>query len=171
MPVRYALLLAAAAFPAAAPAAAHAGTFADLAEIDRDVAAFTGVPQGQPGGAVRPVDRRLKLSPCSSPLDLRWYNARRESVVVQCPSANGWKLYVPVLTKPVAAVENAVSRGDAVTVAVSGEGFTVSQPGEAMEAGVIGAWIRVRSVSGGKSVGEPMRARVVRPGLVEVPMP
>lgn len=167
MTFRCALLLAAVAIPATA----QAQSFADLAAIDREVAAFTGAPQGAPGGAVRPVDRRLKLSPCTAPLDLRWYNSRRESVVVQCPAANGWKLYVPVQVVQSTPQANLVSRGDAVTVAISGEGFTVSQPGEAMEAGAEGAWIRVRSLSGGKSVGEPMRARVVRPGLVEVPVP
>jgi len=167
MKLRFALLLVAAAFPASA----HAGGFADLAEVDREVAAFTGVPQGRPGGAVRPVDRRLKLSPCSTSLNLRWYNAQRESVVVQCPAPDGWRLFVPVLVAQGAAAENVIARGDAVTVAISGEGFTVSQPGEALEAGALGAWIRVRTVRDGTPKGEPMRAQVVRPGLVEVPVP
>ena len=167
MTVRFALLLAA----VAVPAAAQAGAFADLAAVDREVAAFTGVPQGQPGGAIRPVDRRLKLSPCAAPLNLRWYNTQRESVVVQCPAANGWRLFVPVLAVQVAAAENVISRGDVVTVAISGDGFSVSQPGEALEAGAMGAWIRVRTIRDGTRKGEPVRAQVVRPGLVEVPMP
>jgi flagellar basal body P-ring formation protein FlgA len=167
MTIRFALLLAAVAFPVSA----HAGGFADLAAVDREVAAFTGAPQGLPGGAVRPVDRRLKLVPCSAPLNLRWYNSQRDSVVVQCPTPDGWRLFVPVMAVQGAAAQNAISRGDVVTVAISGDGFTVSQPGEALEAGALGAWIRVRTVSDGTSKGEPMRAQVVRPGLVEVPVP
>ena len=65
-----------------------------------------------------------------------------------------------------------VNRGDAVTIAVRGDGFTVSQPGEAMEAGAVGAWIKVRKVSVEPRPGatEAMRGQVVRPGLVLIPL-
>ena len=43
---------------AAAPAVAQSA-LADLAAIDGAVEQFTGVPQGAPGGAAMPVDRRL----------------------------------------------------------------------------------------------------------------
>lgn len=147
--------------------------FADLEAIDRQVAAFTGVSVGQPGGATRPVDRRLRLNPCSGPLSLTWYGQRRESVLVQCPDAGGWRLFVPVAgaTAGVAAA-TAINRGDAVTIAINGEGFSVSQPGEALESGAVGAWIRVRTVGGGGARGnaDAMRAQVMRPGLVAVPL-
>lgn len=167
MTCRFALLLAATALPAQA----HAGGFADLAAVDREVAAFTGVPQGQPGGAVLPVDRRLKLAPCAAPLALSWHTARRESVVVQCPDPGGWRLFVPVLMAQGAFAAPVIARGEAVTISVSGDGFTVSQPGEALEPGAEGAWIRVRPVKSGTVKGEPLRARVIRPGLVVVSAP
>lgn len=138
-----------------------AASFADLAEIDRGVADFAGT-------AAKPVDRRLRLDPCVLPLALSWRTPRHDTVVVECPDVGGWRLFVPVAAKgdglspPVA-----INRGDAVTIAVAGPGFDVSQPGEALESGAVGGWIRVRPASG----GQPMRARVMRPGMVAVPLP
>lgn len=162
------ILLAAAAIPAPAFAAN-----ADLAQIDSQVAAFTGVPQGAVGGAVLPVDRRLRLTACNSPLSLGWHTTRRESVVVQCPDAGSWRLFVPVTPAQQASTAPetpAVTRGEAVTVSVTGDGFAVSQPGIAMDAGPVGAWVRVRMVQGGVPKGDAMRAQVIRPGLLAIPM-
>jgi flagella basal body P-ring formation protein FlgA len=154
---------------------AAAAPFADLDSIDRQVAQFTGASIGQPGGAGTQVDRRLRLRPCFSPLALAWHGARRDTVVVQCPDAGSWKLFVPVTGGNQAsalAEMPAISRGDAVTVAVRGDGFTVSQPGEALEGGPIGAWIKVRTVGAAAKPGasETMRAQIVRPGLVRMPL-
>lgn len=152
---------------------ATAAPFADLAAIDRQVAQFTGSVIGQPGGAAEPVDRRLRLRPCGSPLSLAWRGARRDTVIVQCPDAGAWRLFVPVAgAAPAEAALPAVARGDAVTIAVNGEGFSVSQPGEAMEAGAVGAWIKVRAVRAQRRYGanDTMQAQVVRPGLVAVPI-
>lgn len=168
MSAALALILAAA--PTLAP-------IADLAAIDREVERFTGVPAGAEGGASLPVDRRLRLAPCRSPLALSWRTPRQETVLVECPDAGSWRIFVPVRRSlgplgsgagggPVAAP--AVNRGDAVTIAVAGEGFAVSQPGEALDGGPVGAWIRVRTLS---AKAQPMRARIVRPGLVEMPLP
>lgn len=154
----------------AASSSALAAPFADLAAIDREVAGFTGTAQGQPGGAALPVDRRLRLNPCTAPLALRWSGPRRETVIVSCPDPGGWRLFVPVLGGGGEAAAPAISRGDAVTIAVTGAGFAVMQPGEALESGPVGGWIQVRLAQWqGKS--KAMRARVVRPGLVSVPMP
>ena len=156
-------------------ATAVSGAFADLDAVDRQVAAFTGAGIGEMGGAQTPVDRRLRLQPCQGGLALSWRTARQESVVVQCGDVGGWRLLVPVnRPTPVAAAmpaANAVNRGDAVAIAISGDGFTVSQPGEAMEAGPVGAWIRVRPAAAGNSRSETMRARIERPGLVMLPLP
>lgn len=168
MSAAIALILAAA--PTLAP-------IADLAAIDREVERFTGVPAGAEGGASLPVDRRLRLAPCRSPLALSWRTPRQETVLVECPDAGSWRIFVPVRRSlgpvgsgagggPVAAP--AINRGDAVTIAVAGEGFAVSQPGEALDGGPVGAWIRVRTLS---VKAQPMRARIVRPGLVEMPLP
>lgn len=154
-----------------AAAATAAGAFADLEAIDRQVAGFTGAPVGAVGGAITPVDRRLRLQHCRSGVSLSWRTATHDSVVVQCGDANGWRIFVPVRQAPPAAREpNAINRGDAISIAVSGEGFSVSQPGEALDAGAVGEWIRVRPISAARAGTEPMRARIVRPGLVALPL-
>jgi flagella basal body P-ring formation protein FlgA len=153
--------------------------FADLAAIDSQVAAFIGAPVGAPGGAVMPVDRRLRLQACAAPLTVSWNGLRRDSVQVQCPVAGGWRIFVQLTTATMggAMAAPAVNRGDAVTIAVTGDSFTVSQPGEALEGGAVGAWIRVRPVrSRGPAYatagnGDTLRAQIVRPGMVAIPLP
>ncbi|MEQ1498605.1 MAG: flagella basal body P-ring formation protein FlgA [Novosphingobium sp.] len=151
----------------AAPALAQAT--ADLTAVDRAVAQFTGAAQGQPGGAAMPVDRRLRLAPCRAPLALGWHGLRRERVEVICPMAGGWKLYVPISgSGPALAQADVISRGDAVSVIVMGDGFAVSQGGEALESGPIGSWIKVRTQTPGSPV---LRAKVLRPGAVGIDLP
>lgn len=152
---------------AATSVAAQTG-FADLAAIDRAVAEFTGKPQGAPGGATVPVDRRLRLAPCTVPLELDWHGTRRDSVEVRCPVAGGWRLFVPLAGGGAATGAPLVARGDTVTITVSAEGFAVSQPGEALEAGAQGAWIKVRGLGANAPV---RRARVLRPGQVGIDLP
>lgn len=149
---------------------AQAQQTADLAVVDQAVAQFTGVPMGQPGGAALPVDRRLRLAPCRVPLALGWHGTARASVEVQCPMPGGWKLYVPVIagSQAAAAEPVAISRGDTVTVTVQGDGFAVSQGGEALENGPVGGWIKVRTLTPGASV---LRAKVLRPGAVGIELP
>ena len=140
----------------------------DPAAIDRAVADFTGASLGTPGGAALAVDRRLRLAACTVPLTLGLYGQRHDAVLVQCPTA-GWRLYIPLKADPAApALAPAIMRGDAVTIALGGEGFAVSQPGEALEAGPVGGWIKVRTLATG---GTPLRARVIRPGLVGIDLP
>ena len=143
--------------------------FADLAAIDQAVAGFTGAGIGQTGGAILPVDRRLRLSACARNPTLSWRDSRHETVLVQCLEPGGWHIFVPV--RAVAGGPVAIARGEAVTISVTGEGFSVSQSGEAMDGGAIGEWIRVRSVKDGALHSDAIRARIVRPGEVEVPLP
>jgi len=155
----------------AIPFPALAAPFQDLATLDSEVMRFTGVPTGSPGGASLPVDRRLKLAACRQGLALGWNGARRDAVVVQCTDPDGWRIFVPVSGTSAAGTAAAagppvVARGEVVTIVVSGDGFSVSQSGQALEAGVLGAWIRVQP-DGRK---EPLRARIVRPGMVSVPV-
>lgn len=152
-------------------APAQTAPFHDLAALDRDIAMFLGAAIGEDGGAASPVDRRLRLATCRAPLSLEWHGTRQDTVVVQCPEAGGWRLFVAVGGKmrqavaAAAASTLAVTRGDALTIVVAGEGFSVSQAGEAVESGPLGGWIRVRT-----SVrATPIRARIERPGLVIVP--
>lgn len=151
-----------------APAQAQSA-YADLAEVDQAVARFTGAPLGAPGGAAAPVDRRLRLNPCRVPLALGWFGVRREAVQVSCPVPGGWRLFVPLTTgSEGAAASLAIAKGDAVTITVAGDGFAVAQPGEAIEGGPVGAWIRVRGTGTQAPV---LRGRVIRPGLVGIDLP
>jgi flagella basal body P-ring formation protein FlgA len=164
--------LAALLLPAIAPlASARAQGIEDPAAIDRDVSAFTGQPIGAPGGAARAVDRRLRLAACAAPLALSWRGDAHASILVECPDTGGWHIYVATAAQPAGNPRQTpavpvIERGQGVTVAVTGDGFSVSQPAEALESGAIGAWIRVRT----QAKADPVQAQVVRPGLVEVPV-
>ena len=158
------LLACALASPAAASPAP--GGHVSPAEIDRAVIGFTGAMIGEPGGARLPADPRLRLSACAAPLALDWHNPARTSVKVECAAPVPWRIFVavaPVAGAPAGA--EVVKRGDNVTIAVRGRGFSVQQAGEAVEGGRIGDWIFVRT---GRRA-EPLRARIERPGLVVIP--
>jgi flagella basal body P-ring formation protein FlgA len=145
---------------------ASADGFTDPGEIDRAVAGFTGAQIGEVGGALSPADPRLRLAACGQPLNAAWQGRAGSAVRVECPDANGWRIYVAIRPAPVAAqAAIAVKRGDPMTVIVRGRGFTVQQAGEAMENGQIGDWIAIRTAKR----GEPLRARIERPGLAEIP--
>lgn len=153
--------------------AASSGAFANLDEIDREVASFTGAGIGAPGGAVRPLDKRLRLRACGSQVALDWHTQRRDTVTVRCPDPGGWTLFVPVMTGAVTgaiAASPAVNRGDPVSLSVSGRSFAVSRPAEALEAGAVGQWIRVRPITERMSAEPALRAQVVRPGQVSLPV-
>lgn len=152
----------------AVPLQAQSSPFHDLVAIDRAVTAFTGAGIGEPGGATLPVDRRLRLAACRSPLSLDWQGSRQDTVLVQCPDTGGWRLFVATSgnTRQGPAAPPAIARGEAVTISVAGDGFSVAQSGEAMDSGALGAWIRVRT----SARATPIRARIERPGLVIVPV-
>lgn len=149
-------------------APALAQPFADLDAIDRQVAAFIGINPAQMAGAFAPVDRRMRLNACARPLNLAWNGNRRDTVLVQCPEAGGWKLYVPIFMASAGTMvaPPVVMKGDAVTVTVKGNGFSVSQAGEALDAGAIGEWIRVKIGKDGE-----VRAQILRPGAVGMDLP
>lgn len=140
----------------------------DPAAIDRAVAAFTGAPIGTPGGARMASDPRLQLAPCGGPLAVSWHTPARTAVTVECRGPTPWRVFVAISPAQNASAPRpapAVKRGDAITIMVRGRGFSVQQPGEAMEAGAVGDWIEVRTVR--KAQG--LRARIERPGLAVVP--
>jgi flagella basal body P-ring formation protein FlgA len=151
------------------PVAAQARDVTDPAAIDRAVEQFTGAAIGAPGGARMASDPRLRLAPCAAPLAVSWHTPARTAVQVECPGPTSWRIFVATTAAqaPNAArpAEPGVKRGDALTVMVRGRGFSVQQPGEAMEAGAIGDWIFVRT----SRKGEAMRARIERPGLAVIP--
>ena len=162
----------AAALAAVCSAAPSAGAgFADPTAIDDAVARFTGAPVGTPGGARLPVDRRMKLASCTQALSLEWYGQGRKTVLVRCPVTGGWRLFVPVDAAQALAAASAapvVMRGESVAIAVRGRGFSLTRQGEAMDQGGVGVWIRVRP-RGTRT--DPMRARIIRPGVVGMELP
>jgi flagella basal body P-ring formation protein FlgA len=152
----------------AAEAQARGGT--DPAAIDRAVAQFTGAAIGAPGGARVASDPRLQLAACGGPLAVSWHTPARTAVAVECPGPTAWRIFVAIAPAQGpgaarAAAAPAVKRGDALTIMVRGRGFSVQQPGEAMEAGAVGEWIFVRTAR----KAEPIRARIERPGLAVIP--
>ncbi|MEQ8411688.1 MAG: flagella basal body P-ring formation protein FlgA [Erythrobacter sp.] len=170
-----------------ASGSARTGDRTDPAAIDAAVAAFTGVGVGEPGGAIAPADRRLRLAPCPAPLETAWHGRARTTVRVACPGPGGWRVFVAlragpaagnaagIAARPAARAAPLVERGDPVTVMVRGRGFTVQQAGEAMEAGRAGDWIGIRLAATSRAASrsgrpEPVRARIVRPGLAEIPV-
>lgn len=160
--------------------AAKAREITAPAAIDRAVTAFTGVPVGAPGGARAPADPRLQLAACAAPLAVRWHGEARAAVAVECAGPEPWRIFVSLAGEAAGAAKaaQAVRRGDALTILVRGRGFAIQQPGEALGAGAVGEWIAVRPsrpVTGGaagaaSARGEPLRARIERPGLVVIPL-
>lgn len=149
------------------PLAAQSQQFTDPGSIDQAVARFTGAATGDAGGARSQIDRRLRLARCRSPLDLELYGTRQDSVAVSCPDPAGWRIFVPLMKATLAAAtRELIGRGDIVSIAIEGRGFSVAQTGEALEGGAAGDWIRVKPP--GKT--EAIRARVERPGKVVIPM-
>lgn len=150
-------------------APAQASGLTDPAAIDRAVIAFTGAAIGQPGGARMAADPRLRLAACAAPLAISWHNPARSAVRVECPGPASWRIFVAINAAAGSSAsqraEPAIKRGDALTIAVRGRGFSVQQSGEAMDSGTVGDWIFVRTAR----KAEPIRARIERPGLVIVP--
>jgi len=159
---------------AGTPLAAQVPSHADPAVIDQAVAGFIAADPTAAGAAALPLDPRLRLAPCRAALRLSWYGARHDSVRVECPpapdqKAPGWRVFVRVSGSvapnvAVAAAAPLVLRGEAVSIGVTGQGFTVSRSGEALEPGSLGQWIRVRTAP----AAPPLRARVSGPGTVEL---
>jgi flagella basal body P-ring formation protein FlgA len=155
----------------AAPAGAQA--FEDLGQLEMVVAAALGAGIGEPGGASRPLDRRLKLKACPEPAVIA--PPALGAVAVSCPSV-GWRIRVPLVYTPRAAVqtlaqaapaEPIVRKGDQIELTASSGAFTVSTVAVAEQDGVPGARIRVRSEGRkGAVIGVVMEdGRVSLPGF------
>ncbi len=142
---RHALLLAACC---ATPALAQA-SFEDLAALDARIATALGAGVGEAGGAVAPIDRRLRLASCPQPATISAPAAG--AVTVRCTPL-GWRIRVAVGAGPRAASSAVevpqllVRRGEAVDLVVRACGFTVSGSGIAEQSGMAGDRIRIRLV-------------------------
>ena len=176
MPIRLALCASACLALLPAAAFAQSGGLIDHQRIDARVAAFTGVPTGSAGGAMQPVDRRLRLADCAPPLELDWYGQDQNMVRVVCPGPERWQIFVPVLRAQNAGASASgpsgqpapivIERGQMLAIAIEGRGFSVVQQGEALEDGAIGDWIRVRP----EGRRDELRAQLVTPARAVIPL-
>jgi flagella basal body P-ring formation protein FlgA len=154
----------------ATPAFAQATGFADPAAIDAEIAAFTGAAAGAPGGARGPVDRRLRVAACGQPLQLAWHGRDAGMVRVECNGASPWRVFVAVnaagATRSTPTAAPQIARGQVLTITLQGRGFAISQQAQALEAGRVGEWIRVRP----EGSSEEVRARIDSPVRATIPL-
>lgn len=152
----------------AVAAQAAAGSFMATRAIDSAVAGFLGASAGEPGGARSAVDPRLKLAACPAPLAVSWYGQSGKTLQVSCPGP-AWRVFVQVGAASAGAVadagETVIQRGETVSLVAEGAGFVLTRQAEALEAGSLGSWIKVRPV-GDKT--QPVRAQVAGPGEVRL---
>ncbi|PTQ08150.1 flagellar protein [Sphingomonas oleivorans] len=153
---------------AALPAPAMAAPFQDLDALERRLLIALGADIGMPGGPIAPIDRRMKLAPCPSPVTID--PPLLGAVALRCPTA-GWRIRVPLMRAATAAAPAAesrpvalVRRGDPVELFAGSGSFSVSAQAIAQEDGARGARIRVKV----DPKSQPIYAEVVDSGLVRV---
>jgi flagellar basal body P-ring formation protein FlgA len=133
--------------------AAAMETDALLSELVRETLIFTE-PESR---KVLPVDIRLAKSLCVAPWRFAWTRTK-SAVVVTCSSRPKWQLYLPVenvgtplpdtgsvLRRAGVAQPNLVMRGQPVNLIASGDGYAISITATALDDGVAGSTIRVRT--------------------------
>ncbi len=156
-------------------APAQAQMFENLDRLDSIVAMTVGANVGQPGGAVAPVDRRLKLAACPDMPQVS--GPVFGAAMIECKPI-GWRIRVPlvpggaVAATPQAIARTApahreiiVKRGDPVQLVAGGEAFSVSRMMVADEDGAVGDMIRVRE----DRKSSPVLAQVAESGMVRAP--
>lgn len=168
VPIFRRLILASAAL--AAPALAQ--SFENLELLDSRIAAALGANVGEPGGPVRPLDRRLRLAACPAPATIEEPNLG--AVTVRCEPL-GWRIRVPLAAggASVATVSRAapervqpvIRRGDQVEVVALASAFSVSTLGTAEQDGAPGDRIRVRT----ERRSAPFIGEVLADGRVALP--
>ncbi len=131
--------------------AAQAQGFENLTALDMRVSAALGAAIGEPGGAARPIDKRLKLAACPDPVTID--EPALGAVAVRC-AALGWRIRVPLVrpaveagssTVAAAKAEPVIRKGDQVELSASAGSFTVSTIAVAEQDGAPGDRIRVKS--------------------------
>lgn len=130
-----------------APAAANTA-WEDLSALDARVEAISGVAIGQPGGAVAPLDRRLKLAACPQPAAID--APSNGAIAIRCVPL-GWRIRVPLSAgsgNAKSGLELAIRRGNLIELEYDGEGFSASASGIALDDGAAGQPIRVKTSTG-----------------------
>lgn len=152
-----------------APAVANGARFENLDRLDGLVATTVGANIGEPGGAIAPVDRRLRLAACPSIPSIE--GPVFGAAIVRC-DALGWRIRVPLAGAPKAAGPVAraqktvlVRKGDPVQLIAGNAAFSVSRVMIADEDGAAGDMIRVRE----DRKSAPIAGMVQENGVVRVP--
>lgn len=129
--------------------AAHGQGFENIEAVEMRVAAALGAGIGEPGGAARSIDRRLKLAACPQPVSIE--PSAMNAVAVRCDKL-GWRIRVPLVRSQIAQqsasaakAEPIVRKGDQVELTASSGTFTVSTVAFAEQDGGAGDRIRVRT--------------------------
>ena len=111
------------------------------------IAAFTGQPVT--------LDARLHPPACRATVEIFWTSPARDGVGVTC-TAPGWQLFVPVMrtvaTAPRAAQPPAVRKGDRVSLAATGAGFSVTVDAVVEADAPAGARVRLRNRASGEVI-------------------
>jgi flagella basal body P-ring formation protein FlgA len=149
---------------------AFAQGFENLDRIDGLVATTVGANIGQPGGAIAPVDRRLRLAAC--PQIPAVEGPVFGAAVVRCDKL-GWRIRVPLSGATAAASGHGrpqqrvilIKKGDPVQLVAGDASFSVSKAMIADEDGAVGDMIRVREDRNSPAVS----GRVEPSGIVRVP--
>lgn len=127
------------------PAPALAQPVQDIAALENRLLIALDAGIGQPGGPMAPIDRRLKLASCPSPVEID--PPALGAVALRCPAA-GWRIRVPLMratTNVAVKAPPLVRRGDPVEIIAQSESFSVSAQAIAQEDGAAGQRIRVRT--------------------------
>ncbi|MEO8723644.1 MAG: flagella basal body P-ring formation protein FlgA [Sphingobium sp.] len=163
--------------------------FENLDRLDGLVSMTVGANIGEPGGAIAPVDRRLRLAACPKVPEVS--GPMFGAAIVTCEPL-AWRIRVPLKVggeaangrpvaqqmsagnyalrptqRPVAAQtrEVVVKRGDAVEMRAGNDSFIASREMIADEDGTVGQMIRVRA----DKKADPVMAVVAAMGIVQAP--
>ncbi len=134
----------------------------DLDQLDSRVQRLTGAAPGQPGGAIAPIDRRLRLVACPQPASIEWSGS--DSLAIRCPVV-GWRLRVGIASSSSgsqARAELLVHRGDTIEISVEGEDFDVTTTAISLDDGAKGQSVRLKLGANGTQSS----ATVTGPGSV-----
>jgi flagella basal body P-ring formation protein FlgA len=153
------------------PALAQA--FENLDRIDSIVATTVGAQIGQQGGAVAPVDRRLRLAACPQIPTVE--GPVFGAAIVRCDRL-GWRIRVPLkAAAPAASAYHGaqpasqrvvmVKKGDPVILVAGDATFTVTRNMVADEDGAVGELIQVRADKN----SPPVTGRVEADGIIRIP--
>lgn len=127
--------------------------------------------QGPALVAARPLARGERLTPDLVTTQSMEVNASRRGVLTETEAVAGMEVRRPInagslITPDLLAAPDAVERGDHVIITAKSGAFSVSSRGKALANASVGEQVLVENLRSNRTV----RANVVAPGRVEIPM-